>query len=621
MKKCILTMVLAMVACVSWANHWVVDDSQFANYMTVTCVVQINGEEQYSTQLELGSFCGNEVRGSIYGKKTPTNRYFFMLPCWGESGEEFNFRLYDAEHDIELDDYVCSTVLVYNQNGYGGLSNPYVLNFEGGPSGFHFITAGNWSTASNWQGGALPGTGDMVFIDANCTLNIDAEVTDLTVNDGSTLTLQTGRTLTVTGELVNAAETGLVIEERAQLINASANVSATVEKNIVAYGSGNPDGWYTIASPINTMTISGSGFLTPNYDLYRLNETRIGGEWENYKDNTNTDFIAFENGRGYLYANDNTFSPAFTGVLNNAAVSYAVTYTERTDGLSGFNLIGNPFPHAIYKGAGGAIDDVCLASGYYTLTNEGAWHVHTYEDAILPGQGILVKTTEAVTLGISKSNTVASAESGGAKSAFDRLDIIVAGAGVENRAYAYFGPGVGLNKMRELSDQVSSMWIRDNGRDYAIAHVDNGCESLDVFFHNRQNADFKFMVNVRDTQFSYLRLVDNLTGAIVDLLQQPEYEFHANGNEIDARFKLVFKVTTEVEEASGDAPYAYFGNGQIIIADVDENATLQIVDLMGRVMFSGETRRCLSTSGMAPGAYVLRLINGNDIKIQKLIIQ
>ncbi|MBQ5457880.1 MAG: hypothetical protein IIT61_04065, partial [Bacteroidales bacterium] len=37
----------------------------------------------------------------------------------------------------------------------------------------------------------------------------------------------------------------------AQLVNASANVAATMEKEITAFGSDNPDGWYTISSPMN----------------------------------------------------------------------------------------------------------------------------------------------------------------------------------------------------------------------------------------------------------------------------------------------------------------------------------------------------------------------------------
>jgi hypothetical protein len=41
----------------------------------------------------------------------------------------------------------------------------------------------------------------------------------------------------------------------------------------------------------------------------------------------------------------------------------------------------------------------------------------------------------------------------------------------------------------------------------------------------------------------------------------------------------------------------------------------------GRVVVSSDVARNVSTSGMTPGVYVLRLINGNNVKMQKIIIQ
>jgi len=54
-----------------------------------------------------------------------------------------------------------------------------------------------------------------------------------------------------------------------------------------------------------------------------------------------------------------------------------------------------------------------------------------------------------------------------------------------------------------------------------------------------------------------------------------------------------------------------------------EHATLQIVDLMGRVIVSrrGDGIQRVSTSGMVPGIYVLRLIDGNVVRTQKIVIE
>ena len=415
-------------------------------------------------------------------------------------------------------------------------------------SGIVFVggTSSSWSNPSNWENRTVPSLGDEVFIQANCNLNTTATEASLTIGEGQTLTVQSGKTLTVTGDLTSSMASALVIQEGAQVINATENVNATMEKNIVSYDMNGSDGWYTIASPMLEMTIDGSDFLAFENDLYRFNDANTNEEWENYKDVENQGFTVFEGGRGYLYANNNTFSPTFTGVLNATEVTYPLIYVQRPEGQSsGFNLIGNPFPHVIYKGNGGAIDNANLASGYYTLTNEGVWHVHTYEDAIQPGQGILVKTSVASNLTIAKSNAAANAETNGAKQRMGRMNISVSGESGEDRSYVYFCKGTGLDKMSNFNEQTPSLWISDNGNKYAIAHIDAESEAVDVRFKNKESGTFTLTVNATDIKFSYLHLIDHLTGTDIDLLV-PEfvegYNFVANGNEDEARFTIVFKM-------------------------------------------------------------------------------
>jgi hypothetical protein len=297
---------------------------------------------------------------------------------------------------------------------------------------------------------------------------------------------------------------------------------------------------------MNEMPIAGSDFLTPSYDLYRFNETNLTNEeWENRKDD-HREFNTFENGRGYLYANSNDFTPSFIGVLNASDVTRFLTCSNRpNDPLSGFNLIGNPFPHNIYKGTGGAIDNVNLASGYYTLDNEGTWQVHNFDDAIQPGQAILVKATTPTVLTIAKSNVAASSESSEVERCKGCLSISIAGDGGRDRAYVYFGDGVGLDKRNDLNAQAPSLWIRENGKDYAIAHVSDTAESIELCFSNKQTGDFTLTVKASKAEFEYLQLIDRVTGSTVDLLQQPTYSLHADGQEPEAWFSISYKLMTE----------------------------------------------------------------------------
>jgi hypothetical protein len=615
MKKVIVLIIACFASSMLFANHWVSENpGNYTLVMALNGVIQINGVEQASDQLEVGAFSNGECRGSQMASVFPfTGQYIIMLSIDGENGDMITFKLYDHSTQQELN-LSSPEAITFNNDGLGDYFTPYVLNFT--TSAITNLYGGDWGDSQIW-GGTLPTPESNVLLGDDVIINNGSTVTvaGLEIPDNITLTVETGSVLVVTDELICAQEGGLVIQEDAQVINESANVKATFEKSIHSYVRDN-GGWYTIASPMDEMLIEGSDFINYNYDLYRLNETTM--MWENYEDPSNTGFTTFENGRGYLYANSQNLTPSFVGTLNATDVTFGVTYTERPDALSGFNLIGNPFPHNIYKGAGGAIDNANLASGFYTLNDEGAWHIHTFDEPILPGQGILVKTTANANLTIAKSNAEATAEASGTKTVEGRLCITVKGENVGDRAFAYFGTGIGLEKVGGFSSTAPSLFIRQD-RDYAIAHVDDN-EPLEICFHNSQDAEFHISFNLRDISFDHLLLVDLVTGAVTNLLEEPEYVFHADGTEPETRFKLLFETTTGVEETAEDKPFVFVSDGNIIVSNNGE-ATLQVIDVTGRVLGSETINGNFSKAINVPGVYVLRLINGNEVRTQKIIIE
>ena len=99
------------------------------------------------------------------------------------------------------------------------------------------------------------------------------------------------------------------------------------------------------------------------------------------------------------------------------------------------------------------------------------------------------------------------------------------------------------------------------------------------------------------------------------------YTFTAKTTDYASRFRLVF--SSEVAgEVACEPPFAYISNGNIVITADAGDATLQIVDMMGRVSasYSGHTR-CVPTNGMPAGVYVLRLIDGDSIRTQKMVVE
>jgi hypothetical protein len=114
-----------------------------------------------------------------------------------------------------------------------------------------------------------------------------------------------------------------------------------------------------------------------------------------------------------------------------------------------------------------------------------------------------------------------------------------------------------------------------------------------------------------------------MTGADVDLLQTPSYTFDARTTDYASRFRLVF-ATTDAEEDSasaGSAAFAFNSNGSWIILN-DGQATLQVVDVMGRLVSSETINGNAEISLNQPaGIYMLRLVNGSDVKVQKVVVR
>ena len=68
-------------------------------------------------------------------------------------------------------------------------------------------------------------------------------------------------------------------------------------------------------------------------------------------------------------------------------------------------------------------------------------------------------------------------------------------------------------------------------------------------------------------------------------------------------------------------PFAFFNGSEWVIMN-EGNATMQVVDVTGRVI-STETLNGNATINLiqVPGVYMFRLVNGNDVKVQKVVVK
>ena len=183
-------------------------------------------------------------------------------------------------------------------------------------------------------------------------------------------------------------------------------------------------------------------------------------------------------------------------------------------------------------------------------------------------------------------------------------------------AIVSFNEGSELGKFY-FGTQNANIYLPQGGKDYAIAFSDKQGE-VPVHFKAKENGTYTISVNPEDVEMEYLHLIDNLTGNDIDLLRTPYYTFEGRTTDYANRFKLVFGAGESAGEAACE-PFAFISDGEIILLG---EGMVQVIDMTGRIITSVETSYYgVSTNGMAPGVYVLRLINGDDVKTQKIVVK
>jgi len=420
--------------------------------------------------------------------------------------------------------------------------------------------------------------------------------------------------MVVTGTLTNnGTAANLVIKDGAQLIH-TADVNATMKKNITGYGGAKGGShWYTIASPVDGEPVS--TLTTGTYDLYSYTESTH--TWYNQKAHTG-DFTTLSRGTGYLYANSAAKVIDFAGSMKatNAEVTVPLSYTDALPVLKGVNLVGNPFTRNLTAGEV-KIDGTALTT--YLAVEVGSELVvrNISTTPIKPGQGFFVQLPESHTT----TNLVFNPSSKGETDTKPAFVCIEAGdANFMDRAYVQIGQGNKLNKV-SINEEVSHLYVTNKGKDFAAVTIENAQGEMPVCFKAAYDGSNTISVSTVGLDLNYLHLIDKLTGNDIDLLATPEYTFSAKRGDGENRFRLVFEANGNALVTSNE-PFAYF-NGSEWVIENDGNATLQVIDVMGRMLRSVTVSGNATTSlpNLSAGVYVLRLVNSESIRTQKVVIE
>lgn len=365
---------------------------------------------------------------------------------------------------------------------------------------------------------------------------------------------------------------------------------------IAGYG-GSTGGYYLIAPPIdNVEPAAVAGMTEGDFDLYYFDQSQLQEEWRNYE----AEPFNLTLGKGYLYAHKTDVTLSFSGTPYNGNGQITLSKTEGVP-FEGWNLVGNPFAQAA------TIDREC-----YVMNEDGSEIIASNVKTVNPMQGVFVIAAsdgEEMTF-VPQSNTDDDARI--------VLNVFKGRSSAIDRAIIRFQDNHTLPKFM-LHPDNTKIYIMSDGANYAV--VGRGSDNVTpVCFKAQENGTYTLAVDLVNLDLDYLHLIDNMTGADVDLLQTPSYTFEAHTTDYAERFNLVYATTTSIAE--GDQPFAYYVNGEIRLLESQNIESLQIVDVLGHMVKScRDGERSISVIGMPVGVYMLRLINGDEVKVQKVVIK
>ena len=408
-------------------------------------------------------------------------------------------------------------------------------------------------------------------------------------------TLVEGKTYNITGIYQQYNNTKEILPRNAADIE-----EVTYTLNITGYGNSD-GGYYLIASPV-TMNPSTNGMTTGDYDLYTFNQAEED-EWRNYKAGA---FTNLEPGKGYLYAHKTGGEFTLSGEAYTGDGAITLFKTEGGD-FPGWNLVGNPFNTSAQ-----------INRDFYILNSTGDELIQS-NGLIAPMQGIFViATTNGETLTFEPvGGEPADPMPEDKKVVLNINSNTSTGSMTIDRAVVRFGEGRTLPKF-QLNPDNTKVYFTEGNENFAVVRSANEGE-MPVSFKASENGRYTISVNAENIEMEYLHLIDNMTGANVDLLATPSYSFEANTTDYTSRFRLVFSANNGISEQSNET-FAFF-NGSNWVVNNNGEATLQVIDMTGRVLSSEQINGSYNKSlNLSAGVYVLRLSNGNAVKTQKVVI-
>ena len=487
----------------------------------------------------------------------------------------------------------------------------------------------DWGTSYNtsiWDGTAILNSAD----------NTPALATNLRIESGATLNIPINKQLTVSGTLTNAGTAAsLVVASGGSLIESTANVAATVNRDITAWGAIPNHGWHLLSSPVAAQVIA-PAFTDPtpaNYDFYKWDE--VTNFWLNQKVPGNN-ITSFVPGTGYLVAYATSIAPkVFAGPLN--AANLALSGLTLSTGVNkGWNLLGNPFPSALTWGTGWTMSNINATAKIWG--ESGASYVDILTGGIIPAMnGFMVQTSTAPgSLTIPIAARVHSTQAW-YKSSEGMLKLIA--HDLDNSMEQESNIRVNENATEGFDAEYDSHFLPGYAPlFYSVAGSEQlSTNTLPAIEDSRvipmgfvKNAGNNFSIELKENSLngvSTVFLTDNKNGTVTNLSTIPIYTFTSVAGDNTNRFKISFVDSpTSITNPNVAVDFKIRAeNGVITILQTrNQSGNVMISDMAGRTLASASlvagTPLSIDMQGHT-GVYIVSITTVDGVSNTKIIVK
>ena len=174
----------------------------------------------------------------------------------------------------------------------------------------------------------------------------------------------------------------------------------------------------------------------------------------------------------------------------------------------------------------------------------------------------------------------------------------------------------GFPKLNNLNESIANVYVANNDKRYGIYNCSEDVKEINVDFKANEEGSYTLHFDI-DGEFDMIALIDNANGEETDMLVN-DYTFTSTAQDASNRFVVRFSKDEGLTE-NNDHKFVYQSGEELII---NAEGAVQIIDMMGRIVYSKEisSDARINTSDVNTAAYIVRLVNGDGVKTQKIVV-